>query len=733
MAESVEAPVTREGVLERVLFRNEQNDWTVARLRAAEGARSEITIVGALPALAIGEHLRVTGRFVEHRRYGSQLQVESFQPLTPDTADGIRRFLSSGVIEGIGKKLARSLVDHFGAETLDVLDRRPERLAEIPRLGRRRREGLVEAWARERGRRDAMIYLMSLRIGSAHALRIVREWGSGTVARVRANPYELAEEIDRIGFKTADAVARAQGVERDAPIRMDAGVRHVLAELQHEGHVYSPREGLARRAAEVLGDPGAPLEREPVEAALERGVRAGRLLSERGADGEEGLFLPAFHAAEVEAAARLRAIGAGRPPFRGDAARALAAAEARQHLRLTAGQREALLRALTSPLAVITGGPGVGKTTILRTLVRVLWEAELRVGLGAPTGRAAQRMTEATGADAKTLHRLLKFNPEKGRFEHDADQPLEADQVIVDETSMLDLPLLVCLLRAMPKGAGLLFLGDADQLPSVGPGRVLRDLIESGRVPTARLDEIFRQQRESRIVESAHRINRGETPALDSGPGEQDFYFVPRRDGASALETIREIVKERIPARFRMDPIRDVQVLTPMYRGEVGADNLNRELQAALNPPGPPEFEAGGRVLRQGDRVMQLVNDYDKEVFNGDVGRITGANRIDRSVRVDFDGLLVEYTADELDALTHAYAISVHKSQGSEYPAVVLPLTEQHYVMLQRNLLYTAVTRGKRLVVLVGTRRALEIAVRNDRTAQRYTRLMERLREGGAP
>ncbi len=697
---------TLEGVLARYLYVNDEESFAVALVRVP-GA-GEIKAVGALGGLTEGERVRLVGYGRLNPRFGPEFRVEASHPILPATAEGIESYLASGKVKGIGRRLARRLVDHFGADTLRVIEEAPERLREVEGIGAGRRRELRAAFAEHRGQRDALVFLQGHGLRPALAARVWRALGDDTVRRVREDPFRLVGEVSGIGFTTADRIAAALGLDPDDPRRATAAVLHAVAAAGDDGHVYLPRGALLAKAGELLGD---PVDLEPTVAAL---LADGRLEEDRG------LYLPLARSEEIEAAERLRSLlGAAVAPLEPD----LDGFEAESGLRLADAQRAAVAAAVAAPVFVLTGGPGTGKTTIVQALLHALRAAEGKVLLAAPTGRAARRMAEATGEEARTLHRLLEYTPVEDAFQRDEATPLEATAVVVDEASMVDQRLFVALLRAVQPGTRLLLVGDADQLPSVGAGNVLGDLLASGAVPARRLTEIFRQAQGSRIVTNAHRILGGELPVAPPAGSESDFYLVEARDAEQAASLVERVVAERIPAAFGFDPLDEVQVLTPMHRGRCGAQQLNERLQARLNGEGVVVHV--GRGLRAGDKVMQIRNDYEREVFNGDVGRVV--TKADDAVVVRFDERVVSYGADALDRLVLAYACTVHKSQGSEYPAVVLPLVGEHWVMLQRNLLYTAVTRGRRLVVVVAQPRALARAVANGDAWQRFTALARRL------
>lgn len=737
------------GSVERITYYNEENGYTVLRLKPdsrgqlpykyASGRQALITVVGNLPELNAGEWLKLTGRWVSHPKHGRQFEVELCEQATPATLEGIKRYLGSGLIRGIGPVMAERIVDQFGDQALDVIELEPGRLSKVPGIGPKRIDGILKAWDEQRAIREVMVFLQSHGVSTNLATKIYKKYGADSLAVVQNTPYRLVQDVYGIGFKTADKIAQALGLARDDPGRIEAGIAYTLNRMAEEGHVYVPQEELEPEAAGILELPqeqitavienlerSALIKRETITYDIDKPAENALAVRE-----EQAVYLSPFYFSEIGATKRIQAI-INHPTSR-LAILKRAIAEDRSGLldrqpggfELTEQQYLAIRTTIGSKVTILTGGPGTGKTTTLRALLDLLDRFRLRSALASPTGRAAKRLTEATGRPAKTIHRLLEFNPGEG-FGRSDDNPLEADLVIIDETSMLDLVLANQLFKAISPDTHLLLVGDVDQLPSVGAGDVLRDLIASGVTAVIRLETIFRQAADSQIIRNAHRINQGLMP--ETSPDATDFFLFVKADPDEAAALVVDIVKRRIPQKFGLDAFGDIQVLSPMYNGQTGVSNLNNLLQQALNPPGrAPERRLAGRILRVGDKVMQTANNYDKNVYNGDIGRITALDPIQQNLTVSFDGAPVVYDFLETDELIHAFAISVHKSQGSEYPCVVIPVMTQHYLMLQRNLLYTAVTRAKKLVILVGTRRAIAIAVKNNRIAARHTALDWRL------
>ena len=717
-----QAPSTQEtlaGLTERVTFHNGDNGFCVLRIKA-RGHRDLVTVVGHLATISAGEWVTAAGEWTNDHTHGQQFKAGFMRTSAPTSIDGIEKYLGSGMIRGIGPVYARKLVNAFGENVFDVIEAEPSRLREVTGIGALRAKRITDAWAEQKIVREIMVFLHSNGVGTARAVRIFKTYGPDAVQVMTENPYLLARDIRGIGFKTADAIAMKLGIETTAMIRVRAGISYALMEAMDEGHCGVPTEDLVPLAGELLGIPEAL-----IMTALDLELAEGSVIA--GTVGATAcIFLAALHRAEQVIAERLLCLANGRLPWSEiDAEKALPWVERKTGLSLAESQVAAIRLALVSKVLVITGGPGVGKTTIVNAILRILDAKSVALLLCAPTGRAARRMTEATGFEAKTIHRLLEVDPKAGGFKRNDANPLECDLLIVDETSMVDVMLMQALMKAIPDTAALLVVGDIDQLPSVGPGQILADIIASKAVPVVRLTEVFRQAAQSRIIANAHKINQGVIPDLSRPEHDSDFYFVPAADPETAVPLIIELVKVRIPQRFGLDPIRDIQVLCPMNRGGVGARSLNIALQAAINPAGERKVERFGWTYAPGDKVMQIENDYDKEVYNGDIGYVEDIDPQVGELTARFDNRLVVFGFSELDTMVPAYAATIHKSQGSEYPAVVIPVLTQHYAMLQRNLLYTGVTRGKRLVVLVGQPKAVAIAVRNASGRRRWSKLNE--------
>ena len=710
------------GLVERVTYQSAENGFCVVRVKV-RGHRELVTLVGHAATISAGEWITATGSWVNDRTHGQQFKAWFLKTSMPTSVDGIERYLASGMIRGIGPVYAKKLLNAFSDKVFDIIEAEPDRLREVDGIGPKRAGRIVAAWAEQKVVREIMVFLHSHDVGTARAVRIYKTYGADAVQVMSENPYRLARDIRGIGFKTADAIAMKLGVDKTALVRVRAGISYALTEAMDEGHCGLPSDELMPLAAQLLEVP-----QDLIRTALDLELADGTVTAS-GVGDKPCVFLAGLYRAERNIADRLLQLRNGKLPWPWiDPDKAIPWIEQRSGLVLAESQRSAVALALTSKVLVITGGPGVGKTTLVNAILRILSAKGAKLLLCAPTGRAAKRMTEATGFEAKTIHRLLEVDAKTGGFRRGDDNPLDCDFLVLDEASMVDVMLMHALMKAVPDKAALLIVGDIDQLPSIGPGQVLADIISSGALPVIRLTEVFRQAAQSRIISSAHRINQGFIPDLSSPGSESDFYFVQADDPETAVVRIIELVKTRIPKRFGLDPVRDIQVLCPMNRGGVGARSLNIELQAALNPAGERKVERFGWTFARGDKVMQIENDYAKEVYNGDIGYIEDVDLDDGELTISFDGRCVTYGFGELDTLVPAYAATIHKSQGSEYPAVVVPVMTQHYAMLQRNLLYTGVTRGKKLVVLVGQKKAVAIAVRNVSGRRRWAKLNEWLR-----
>ena len=713
------------GLIERVTFHNEETGFAVLRVKV-KGRRELATVVGSLATVSAGEWITAQGRWVRDSEHGLQLNATFLECTPPTSREGIEKYLGSGMIKGIGPVYAKKMVEKFGEEVLTVIEKSSAQLEEISGIGPERRRRIKEAWKEQRAIREIMVFLHSNGVSTSRAVRIFKTYGEQAIETVRANPYTLAKDISGIGFKTADQIAEKIGIPKDSIIRARAGISHCLLEATNSGHCALPKEMLLDAAKGLL-----LVHETLIREALDRLLVNRELVEEQ--IGEHALvFLPALRATEIGIAAKIHAMcsmPSTHPAI--DIGKAIEWCEKKTGTELAASQKEAIKKACESRVLIITGGPGVGKTTLINSLLLIFRAKKIKCLLCAPTGRAAKRLGDATGLEAKTIHRLLEFQPSSGGFTRNEERPLDCDLLVVDETSMVDVQLMHKLLKAVPANAHLILVGDVDQLPSVGPGMVLANLIESGVVPIVRLTEIFRQAAKSHIITNAHRINEGKMPEFGDKTQESDFYFVEREEPEAIQSTLIRLIKERIPAKWGFDPIGDVQVLCPMNRGSLGAREMNLQLQNALNPqrPDEPRVERFGWQFRIRDKVIQTENNYDKEVFNGDIGRIKAINPDEREVAIQFESREVIYDFGELDEVSLAYAISIHKSQGSEFPVVIVPVAMQHYMLLQRNLIYTAITRGKKMVVLIGQKKALGLAVRNNRTGERFSGLLERLRD----
>lgn len=761
----MEQRVILRGAVERITYTNPENGYTIARFHA-DKQFGLITIVGALAEVHPGARLKIEGRWKTHPKYGEQFEIERYVEEMPATVEGIKRYLGSGLIKGIGPVMAKRIAEKFGRYTLEIIENDIERLAEVEGIGSKRVKMIAQAWEAQKQIKEIMLFLQSHQVSTNLAVKIYKTYGDAAIGVVKNDPYRLARDIFGIGFVTADKIARNIGIAADAPQRVAAGIEYTLNQLADEGHVFAPRDHLIQAAVKILGPsaqdsaPGASPEQVDAQIEALRQIERVKvevvggekivnnqqslvnnqrpLEADTGTQGKkskiEAVYLPPFYYAEIGVARQMGQLlhsGQSRlatfATVNWDKAFEWLAANHSNGVILAEQQRRAVQTALTSKISILTGGPGTGKTSTVQAILRLLQGKGKNALLAAPTGRAAKRLTESTGHEARTIHRLLEVSPGEGfKFQRNQDNPLECDLLIVDECSMVDLILMNNVLKAIHPASHLLLVGDADQLPSVGAGNVLRDIIASGVVPVTRLDVIFRQAAGSTIITNAHRINKGELPLFPSE--KRDFYFFGKEEPEEASELVVDIVARRIPEKFGI-PMADVQVLSPMHRGAAGARMLNEKLQARLNPLryDQPEYRSGSRLFRKGDRVLQLRNNYDKDVFNGDIGRIELIDLEEGEIQVDFEGRMVTYDLSDLDELTLAYAMSVHKSQGSEYPVVVLPLLTQHYMLLQRNLLYTAITRAKKMVIIVGTRKAIAMAVKNDKIAARWTALAERL------
>jgi exodeoxyribonuclease V alpha subunit len=721
---------TLAGVIERVTFHNLDTGFAVLRVQA-DGRRGLVTVVGHLASAVAGEYVEAAGTWTQNRDHGLEFKADSLRSTPPHTVEGIARYLGSGLVKGVGPHFARKIVEVFKDRTLQVIDENPAHLSEVKGLGPKRIQRIRQSWVEQKAVRSIMVFLQSYGVGTARAVRIYKTYGDQAIDLVKSNPYRLASDVWGFGFRTADELAIRLGLDRASPLRARAALRYVLQELASKGHVGYPESGVVEEA--VNQTQIAP---EIVRAAVEAERAEGEIVrdlppADETVEGEPEpwLFLKPLFLAELGVARSIHRLRQGGHPLAQlDIEAALQWVEGKMGLSLAPAQRDAIGRATQEKLLVITGGPGTGKTTLVRGILEVFAARRQRVALCAPTGRAAKRLSESTGRDALTIHRLLEFEPALGGFKRDRDNPLELDLLVVDETSMVDVSLMNQLLRAVPPWACVVLVGDVDQLPSVGPGSVLADLIGSGVVPVVRLTEIFRQAGQSWIVRAAHAVNHGEEPE-SAPPGSGDFYFIEANSPEAVLERIVQMVRDRIPAKFGLDPLRDVQVLSPMKRTTLGVQNLNLVLQEVLNPKlSNKEVARFGWTFRVGDKVLQTRNNYQKDVYNGDIGRVADIDLVNQELTADYDGRVVVYEFNELDEVALAFSTSIHKAQGSEYPAVIIPVHTQHYVMLQRNLLYTGITRGKRLVVLVGSRRALARAVQQQDTARRCSLLRMRLR-----
>ncbi len=710
------------GSVERVTYHNEENGYCVIKVRV-KGHRDAVTIVGHAAAISAGEFVEAQGGWINHREFGVQFQSKALKTVHPSTLEGIEKYLGSGMIKGIGPQYAKRMVTAFGLEVFDIIEKTPRRLSEVSGIGPVRIKKILSAWQDQKVIREIMVFLQSHGVGTGRAVRIFKTYGAEAIERVKANPYHLAKDIQGIGFRTADQIAGNLGVPRDSMQRARAGIHFALSEQISNGHCAFPKEELIAKAQELL-----EIDAEVLRNALEEELQSDHLIAET-IEGVECLYPISLFRWECNVTELLQERMEGVPPWGElDVEKALPWVESKLQIQLADLQREAVRTALKGKILIITGGPGTGKTTLTKAIVTVLAAKRVTMALCSPTGRAAKRLSECTGMEAKTIHRLLKFDGKMGGFTHDESNPLEIDLLLLDEASMVDLSLMNSLLKAIPKKASILIVGDVDQIPSVGPGAVLASLIDSTVIPTVRLTQIFRQAAQSQIVSNAHRINQGQMPDFEAQDEKSDFYYVAGETPEEIVPKIIELVKERIPRRFGFHAVREIQVVCPMNRAGLGARSLNVELQKALNPDAIDKVERFGTTFATGDKVMVTTNDYDKEVFNGDIGYIQSIDKEEQELIVEIDGRGVAFEFGELDILTLAYATTIHKSQGSEYPAVVLPVAMQHFMMLKRNILYTGVTRGKKLVVLIGQKKAVAIAVKSANQGKRWNKLADRLR-----
>ena len=729
---------TLQGILERIVFENPETGYTIGRFTSRDYPSELITVVGNLASANAGESMLLKGMWVNNPQYGRQFQIEGYETVMPATIVGLRKYLGSGLIKGIGPVMASRIVNQFGMDTLDVIERTPRKLMRVQGIGRKRVGMIAEAWEAQREVKNVMLFLQSHNVSTSHAAKIYKTYENDSIPIVRENPYRLADDIYGIGFKTADTIAQKLGVEPESPHRVNAGMKYVLSQKSDDGHLFLYRQDLIEACEEIL---------EVSTDAIEQGIEtlaAGEeiIIEETNADPQSqnldgnqanseqtAIYLAPFYYAEIGVTnvfTRLLRKGTVQHPLK-FLDESITKLEKQMGMRFATNQREAIRTAITSRAMILTGGPGTGKTTTIIGIIQLFEQLSQRIVLAAPTGRAAKRLSETTGREAKTIHRLLEFSPQEMGFKRDQENPIEADVVIIDEMSMVDCVLMNSLMKAVPRDAVVIMVGDVDQLPSVGAGNVLKDLIHSEMITVVKLTEIFRQAQQSMIVTNAHRINRGEFPKL-SGPRDRNFFFIKETEPVEVTKRILELVKTRLPKHYGYHPLDDIQVLCPMRRSPVGSENLNKELQETLNA-NPTDYVRGGRGFRVGDKVMQVRNNYDYDVFNGDIGRITKSDPVEKLLTVTFPDKVVDYDVADLNELVLAYATTVHKAQGSEYPAVVMPLTTQHYMMLQRNLLYTAITRAKELVVIVGSKEALSISIRNNKVVERNSYLAERLQQ----
>ncbi len=721
------SPTELEGQILKVKYSDSETGYAVLSMEI-DGERNTVTAVGNIVSPTPGERLSIRGEWTKHPKFGAQFKVETFAVKNPVSAKGIENFLGSGLIKGIGPKMASRIVEQFGTASLEIIENSPEELNKIEGVGPKRIKMIKEAWDEQKHIRDLMIFLQAYGVGTGTAVRIFKKYGQGSISVLKKNPYALASEVFGIGFRTADDIAEKLGFEKNSPVRIKAGIVFVLNRLSDEGHTYYPEKMLNQKSREILGVPA-----DLIENSLKKLTMTGEVIIDETFsdidDTSSAVYLKRFHNAEKNIAEHLKRIFSSRSALGEiNTEKAGKWVQSKSNIELAQRQISAVETAVKSKLMVITGGPGTGKTTVINAIIKIFNELNAKILLAAPTGRAANRMSEAASSPAKTIHRALEYAPNQGQFRRNRENPLDIDVLILDEASMIDTRLMSCLLEAVPDRAAVIMVGDICQLPSVGAGNVLGDIIASGKIPCIELNEIFRQAEGSCIILNAHRVNKGLLPEFDNGNKDTDFFFIEQDNPERVLNIIIELVTKRIPGKFGFDPLMDIQVISPMHKGTTGTASLNNALQEAVNP-GESKLVKGYRSFRINDKVMQTKNNYDKDVYNGDTGKITYIDPNSQTVKILFDQKEVTYEYSEMDELTLAYAISVHKSQGSEYPAVILPLLTEHYILLQRNLIYTAITRGKKLVVVTGSKKALTMGVKNDRIIKRYTHLSERIKK----
>jgi exodeoxyribonuclease V alpha subunit len=715
------------GLVERVTFHNTDNGFCVLRVQV-KGKRELLTVVGHVPTITAGEFIQTTGHWIQDRQHGLQFKAQFITVTAPTTLEGIEKYLGSGLIKGIGPIYAKKLVKAFGEDVFQVIEEEPHQLQQVSGIGPLRAEKIIKSWADQKVIRDIMLFLHSHDISTARAVRIYKTYGHEAIQAITENPYRLARDIRGIGFISADSIAEKLGIEKTSLIRVQAGISYALTTAMNDGHCGLPEDLLIRLCQDLL-----QVSADLIQQALSRELASGEVVQDV-IEEKNCIFLSGLAHAEKSIAERILKLQKGVLPWPSlNASSAINWVEEKTQLKLSQSQKQAIEKSLSSKVLIIIGGPGVGKTTLVHSILKILEAKRLSIALAAPTGRAAKRLSESTGLEAKTLHRLLETNPAEGGFSKNEQSPLSCDLLVVDEMSMVDVPLMHALLKALPPKAALLLVGDVDQLPSVGPGQVLADLIDSHTLPVIRLTEVFRQAAESKIIIAAHAINRGMMPELTITDKESDFYFIDAQDPEVALSKILKLVKDRIPKKFGLSPLSDIQILCPMNRGIIGTRNLNLELQKALNPPTEYSIQRFGWFYSARDKIMQIENDYEKDVYNGDIGIIQKVNTEESEVTIRFDNKNVVYDFGELDEIVLAYATTIHKSQGSEYPAVIIPLMMQHYTMLQRNLIYTAITRGKKLVILVGQKKALAIAIKQKKDPRRWSTLKDKMQKIGTP